>query len=375
MNTIYVKGDKISIQDPTIELLPFLLTLDPSFTVSSFQPSKQFIPRFQQCRRTLISGIDRESFHENSMTELERLHSVTKTGGNTDSALTDFSVSLLHLKKEISFKGIRECKICAQMCKVDRYNKKGKCGLDYRAFHSEPFIHIAEESAINPAIVVNFAGCSWDCVYCIDHELNGSAKPIPLNIDNLWSKIHRLLQPDCPMNTFEFAGGNPTESLHWSLEILLNAPNDFNLPIVWNCNPYTTDDSLKLLNGVVDVYLVDFRYGNDKCAKRLSKIDNFWHHSTNTIESMINQNAKVIIRMLVLPNHLDCCHEKTIEWLAQHRDHIWVSILDQYIPEHLAKEFSDINRRPTSQEIEEVERLVQKYGLRDIKEHPEDFWK
>ena len=94
----------------------------------------------------------------------------------------------------------------------------------------------------------------------------------------------------------------------------------------------------------------------------------------NLLEALMSQNEKVIIRILVLPNHVECCHRRVLEWLSYYRDNIWISILDQYIPEHMAREFRDINRRPTSQEIKEVENLVQKYGLRDIKEHPDDFW-
>ena len=275
---------------------------------------------------------------------------------------------------KFSFRHIRRCEICAWRCKVNRSSEKGKCGLDYRAFHAEPFLHIGEEGVINPAIVVNFKGCSLDCVYCIGHGLKDSKKLIPLNVNTFWSKIISLLKSDCPINTLEFAGGNPTESLHWILEILSVAPDDSQLPIVWNCNLYVADYAIALLDGVVDIYLVDFRYGNDECARRLSKAENSWEQSTRTIEEMIKQNTRIIVRILVLPNHRDCCHTKVLEWLSQYRDHIWVSVLDQYIPEHIANEFKDINRRPTTHEIEEVEELVQKNGLRNIKDCAEAFW-
>lgn len=374
MSKIYIKGDKISIQDPTHELLPFIAAIAPSYTVSSFRPSELFMPQFQQSRTTLVPGIDKDSIHENSTAELNRLHSVYKTGGGSSSTDPDSSINLLHLKKEIVFRHIRQCELCAWRCRVNRYNEKGKCGLDYKAFYLSPFIHIAEEAVVNPAIVVNFSGCSWDCVYCIGHELNGSTKLIPLDISGFWSKIYKFLNSDCPVNTLEFAGGNPTESLHWILEILLAAPDDFKKPIVWNCNPYATIEAVKLLEGIVDIFLIDFRYGNDECARRLSGVKNCWAHSMNLLEALMSQNEKVIIRILVLPNHVECCHRRVLEWLSYYREHIWVSILDQYIPEHMAREFRDINRRPTSGEIKEVENLVQKYGLRDIKEYPEDFW-
>ena len=214
----------------------------------------------------------------------------------------------------------------------------------------------------------------WACVYCINHQLMSPANVKSIDVNALWRQISELMNEGFPVNTLEFAGGNPTESLPWPLEALSAAPDDLNLPIVWNSNLYASTKTIELLDGVVDVYLPDFRYGNDECAKRLSGVDNFWAAATETAEAMIKQNARVLSRILVLPNHFECCIKKVLEWLSQYKQKVLVSIMDQYIPEYKANAFKAINRRPNEKEISEVKRLANHYGLRDIENDYAGFW-
>jgi putative pyruvate formate lyase activating enzyme len=86
------------------------------------------------------------------------------------------------------------------------------------------------------------------------------------------------------------------------------------------------------------------------------------------------QDARIIVRILVLPSHVECCHKPAIELLSQFKDRVWVSVLDQYIPEHEAHLDPKLNRRPTREEISEVESLVERHGLRNIASGCEGFW-
>jgi len=374
MNKIYIKGDRISIHDPTIELLPFIKTINPDHRVSSVRPSGKYIPAFEKTREIKVSGIDHENIVGKSLDELREAHAVLMSRNRSETAHCSSCLTLLDLKKEIAFRSIRACGICAWECGVNRYNEKGRCGLDYRAYHHAPFVHIAEEAVINPAIVINFSGCSWDCVYCIAAEDRNSDDLMPLNINSLWKTVAELRRPDIPVNVLEFAGGNPTESVHWILEMLSAAPHDFCLPVVFNVHTYASEAVLNVLNGVVDIYLVDMRYGNDECARRLSRIEAYWFHAVKNIATMVSQGARVIVRILVLPGHFDCCHRRVLEWLAQYRKSIWVSVLGQYVPEHLAGEYKEINHRPTGKEVEAVEALCRQHGLRIVDGDPAGFW-
>jgi putative pyruvate formate lyase activating enzyme len=170
-------------------------------------------------------------------------------------------------------------------------------------------------------------------------------------------------------------GGNPTESIPAILEFLSHAPEDFNLPIVWNDNLYSSEKAYRLLDGVVDVYLPDFKYGNNGCARKLSGVERYWEVATAGVKRMMEQQAQIIIRILILPGHFGCCHQKVLEWLAQFKDRIWISLLDQYIPEYRAVSQSELGRMATNEEVAEVERLAKKLGLRDVNKNPESFWK
>jgi putative pyruvate formate lyase activating enzyme len=169
-------------------------------------------------------------------------------------------------------------------------------------------------------------------------------------------------------------GGNPTESIPAILEFLSHAPEDFNLPIVWNDNLYGSEKAYRLLDGLVDVYLPDFRYGNNECGRKLSGVENYWEVSTAGLKRMMEQKARIIIRILILPGHFGCCHRGVLEWLAQFRERIWISLLDQYIPEYRAADLPEMGRMATNGEVAEVEHLAKDLGLRDVNKNPKSFW-
>jgi putative pyruvate formate lyase activating enzyme len=86
------------------------------------------------------------------------------------------------------------------------------------------------------------------------------------------------------------------------------------------------------------------------------------------------RRSVVIVRILVLPGHVNCCHAPALELLSEYRDNVWVSILDQYVPEHQAHLDPELRRRPTGEEINEVEDLAGRYGLRMVDEMDQNFW-
>jgi putative pyruvate formate lyase activating enzyme len=97
-------------------------------------------------------------------------------------------------------------------------------------------------------------------------------------------------------------------------------------------------------------------------------------HAKDGLEAMLEGGAQVIVRMLVLPGHVECCHQPAIKMLSVYREKVWVSILDQYIPEHEAHLDPNLKRRPSSQEITRVEALANRHGLRNIALGCDDFW-
>jgi putative pyruvate formate lyase activating enzyme len=331
MNRIYRAGGEIVLIDPTPDMLPLIKKMNPRFKIAS-RPPKRYEPLFVKSKRT----------------------------GELDERLRKAEESL------------RSCKLCAWECGADRAKEKGVCRASSTALCYPPFIHIAEESVINPALILNFAFCSLDCVYCIAKEKNESV-PSVLSGEAFWNQAEALFK-SFPFQTIEFGGGEPSLFIPSILSLLKTSPPELSLPIVLNSNLFLSPQAVELCDGIVDVYLVDFRYAGKKCAERLSKAPNYFEAAWKALESLAKQKAKIIVRILVIPNHFECCHKSVIEKLSKLRERIWISVLDQYVPAHLALCFPDIARRPNRKEVEEVKRLAESLGLRDVEEKPEAFW-
>lgn len=333
MNEVFKISNEMIVMDPNPDAISFLKRANPDFEVESIRPSMKFIPNFQKSKDT---GVLEENWSR--------------------------SVGMLY-----------KCRLCAWNCQVNRFDEKGKCGLSDKIHYYAPFVHIAEEAVINPAIIVNFTKCSMNCAYCIrQNQVHGQV--LSFDIEQFWERIEALLDVSPNVCSLEFAGGDPALYLPWVLTWMKYAPEDLNLPVVWNSNLFINAQALELLNGVVDVYLPDFVFGNDECAKRLSGVDDYLSYARKGIELMINQKAKVIVRILVLPEHVECCNKKALDMLSQYKDKIWISVLDQYIPAHKSCNFREIYRRPTIREISEVEEYVKKKGFRNVQNYT-DFWK
>ena len=163
-----------------------------------------------------------------------------------------------------------------------------------------------------------------------------------------------------------------------------------NIPIVYNTNGYETIDTIKLLNGYIDIYLPDLKYSDNNIAKEFSNINNYFEIATNAIKEMYNQvgtpifdeqgNMKkgIIIRHLTLPNHIENT-KKVLEWISSNLPkEVYVSVMAQYFPTYKAKENPKLNRKLTKEEWQEVldyieELEIENGYIQELGEHEEEF--
>jgi putative pyruvate formate lyase activating enzyme len=130
------------------------------------------------------------------------------------------------------------------------------------------------------------------------------------------------------------------------------------MPVIWNNNLYLSELAMKLLDGFVDVYITDFEYGNDKCAENLSGISNYSKIIMRNHEIAYDSND-IIIRHLVLPNHVECCSKPIIKWISNNLGlDVVLNIMSQYKPFYKASEYHDISRLPTMDEVNELFRML-----------------
>ena len=119
---------------------------------------------------------------------------------------------------------------------------------------------------------------------------------------------------------------------------------------------------MDLLDGIVDVYLTDFKYGNSECAKRLSNVENYWEVVSRN-HKIARKQCEMIIRHLVLPGHFDCCTKPVLEWISENLENVRVNVMDQYQPKYNAYDFPELTKSLKDKEFEKARKLALNLGL------------
>jgi putative pyruvate formate lyase activating enzyme len=297
---------------------------------------------------------------EGSTEDLWRIHERTILRGGADSG----EHSLLDLKIGLARKIYCDCTFCERRCHVNRASgEQGHCGVLDARICSE-FVHMGEEPDIVPSYTIFFAGCTLDCVYCQNWDISTRPragvrippKELAEMIDAKGTQPNRGQK----VRNVNWVGGDPTSNMVFILETL--AQCKANLPQVWNSNMYLTEESMNLLDGVIDVYLTDFKYGNDKCALTLS---NAPHYTTVVSRNhlLARRQAEMIIRHLVLPGHIECCTRPVLTWIADNLENVIVNVMAQYHPEHRARDAPGMTRGISSVEYDKAMRIADDLGL------------
>jgi putative pyruvate formate lyase activating enzyme len=369
MNKIYVADGNCIFHDPGPEMLPVLLGLNPNFQIMSIRPGNDFRPKFQALR-------ERDIHLEGSPLEHEPSYLLEAINNKKSCPDKGDRYSALDILYAVSLMALKSCSLCGWNCGINRFmQEKGRCGLGSTVFGSKPFIHIAEESTINPSLVTNFGGgCALHCKYCIEHELLNANALAPLDPHVFWAQAGELIIENGRnvLNSIEFT--NPTENIHGAISLFLNAPAYIWLPVVMNAHLYGSALFYQIADLITDVWLMDLRYGNNDCARSLSGVEGYVEQALIGLNAICKKGNRVIVRILVLPGHVSCCHEPSLELLANYKEFVWVSILDQYVPEYEAHLDPQLARRPTREEVESVETMVEKCGFRNISSAGKDFW-
>jgi len=252
------------------------------------------------------------------------------------------------------------CNFCEHSCNVDREYQEGVCRTTMASIASH-FMHYGEESFLVPSYTIFFSGCNFKCVYCQNWDISQRKTGFYIEPDVMRKYIEKAYEMGA--KNINWVGGEPTPNIPYILETL--ARSNVNLPQIWNSNMYFSKDAMKFLKEFVDLYLADFKYGNDKCAFRYSKVKNY----TEVVKRNLRfayENGALVIRHLILPNHVECCSKPILEWIADNVPDAWVNIMDQYYPAYKANEYEEINRRITREEYTEVYRYAIELGLNVI---------
>ena len=268
------------------------------------------------------------------------------------------------LKKEIT-EILKSCELCERKCGVNREKgEEGYCKAPNHLLISSEFLHFWEEDFLVPSHTIFFMGCNFSCVYCQNWEISGwYEKGYSITPKNLAEIIIRRIEQGA--KNVNFVGGEPLPYLKNILEVLeILKERKVNIPIVWNSNFYHSKMVSEILNEIVDLYLPDFKYGNNRCARDLSKVENYFETVTRNLLSIDFGRADLCIRHLILPNHTQCCSFKILDWIKDNlKDKCLINLMDQYRPCFRAKDRDDISRPILAEEFNAVIRKARELGL------------
>ncbi len=315
--------------------------------------------------RSICVDFDRDSpiqelweIHDEAMKSFRAM----KESINSIKELPPFAASsLLDVKVAIADKILENCHFCERRCGANRKMKKrGYCGIDAVSRYSVEFLHRGEEPELVPSHTIFFTGCNFRCVYCQNWEISQAPQSgIPI----LPQELARIITLQRAYGSRNVNFVTPTPHVHTILKIL-NALK-VNLPVVWNSNMYYSNEIAALLEGIVDVYLGDLRYGNDDCAMRYSNVPDYWGVVTRNFLSAYTF-GEILLRHLVLPGHLDCCTAPIVNWTKENIPKVRFNLMFQYRPNYRAYEYPEINRSLMPVELQKALDLVSELELEDL---------
>jgi len=262
---------------------------------------------------------------------------------------------------------LRRCGMCELHCNVDRGSgERGRCGLSDASLVYKTYLSGNEEAELWPALRVFLGGCNLRCQFCDEApdafrtDLGRRVTPAQLGAE-LSQAVQRGVK------TISLLGGEPTIHAHTILALAAAAPR--RLPLALNTNMYTTPIVLDLLDGVVDWYLADFKFGNDACARRIADIPNYTAIVRRNLR-LATARANVIVRHVLLPGHLECCFRPIVDWLDESLPGTRFQLYPGYVPCGVGGDDPVLGRLNTPDEVRAAEAYLRKTSLRTAAASP-----
>lgn len=236
------------------------------------------------------------------------------------------------------------CSLCPRQCNIDRQTAKGFCGESDSVRLARAALHFYEEppiSGTNGSGAIFFSGCNLKCVFCQNESIANNNTGMEISINRL-ADIMLELQSQ---NAHNINLVTPSHYIYQIKEaILLAKANGLTIPIVYNSSGYELASSIKMLDGLIDIYLPDFKYSDDTLAVKYSKAPNYSSYAREAIAEMFRQvgtpefdenglmKSGVIVRHLLLPLGVKNA-KAVITYLNEtYGDRIYISIMNQYTP-------------------------------------------
>ena len=269
---------------------------------------------------------------------------------------------------------LKECRLCPRNCGVNRYEKVGICNASNKLKVSHYSLHHWEEpviSGVNGSGTVFFSYCNLKCIFCQNKKISSGGYGKIITNKRL-SEIFLELQDKGAHNINLVT---PTHFVPQIITSLKSAKDDgLKIPIVYNTSGYEKVDTLKLLNGLIDIYLTDFKYFDNELARNYSNCPNYFEVVTKAIDEMYNQvgvpifenslmKKGIIIRILLLPGHKEDVKNILRFIYEKYKDNVVISIMNQYTPVTKSLVYPNLNWTVTENEYLDVVNFACDLGI------------
>lgn len=262
---------------------------------------------------------------------------------------------------------MKACRLCPRNCGADRLSgQRGRCGMTARLSVARAALHMWEEPCISGeegSGTVFFSGCALGCVYCQNHEIAAGQTGKEITVERL-AEIFLELQGKKANNINLVTAGHYLPQVVRALE--LAKAEGLEIPVVYNSGGYEKAETLRMLNGLVDIYLPDMKYMSPEIAGRYSAAPDYFQVAQTALAEMVRQTGHavfderdmmqrgVIVRHLQLPGCLEDS-KRVIRYLYEaYGDDIYISIMNQYTPLPYVACIPELNRRITEEEYDEL---------------------
>lgn len=267
------------------------------------------------------------------------------------------------------------CRLCARACGVDRENGEfGYCKMNSLPVVARSALHQWEEpiiSGINGSGTIFFSGCSLGCVFCQNASISGGKTGVSVSDERISDMMLELAEKGAHNVNFV----TPTHFIPSIKNAIIQArENGLKIPIVYNTGSYDSVEALKTLDGLVDVYLPDFKYYRSETAKKYSRACDYPEVAKAAISEMVRQRGSavikdgliksgVVVRVLLLPGHVAEA-KLIVKYLRDtYGDDIYISLMSQYTP--MPEQESPLDRRVSHAEYDELVEYALKKGVKN----------
>lgn len=269
------------------------------------------------------------------------------------------------------------CNLCPRNCGVNRNNNEiGYCGATNQMVIAKAYLHMWEEPCISGNIgsgTIFFSYCNLRCIFCQNYDISTLHKGSVVSVDRL-KEICLELQEKGALNINLVT---PTHYVPLIVESLNLAKKEgLTIPIIYNTSSYENISTIKLLEGIVDVYLPDLKYYDDIYGIKYSNCNNYFKYASSAIEEMYKQVGKcvfdnngiirkgVIVRHLMLPDNIEDSKNIINYLYNKYKDNIYISIMNQYTPLRKLK-YDNLNRKVSDKEYNELINYAYDLGVRN----------